>query len=77
MLRQGNDLVLPISEECIGGDDQPADFQLVQGRKRRITCSAARARAIASPKPMLLPVINARFPCNPRSTAEISSLSRM
>src|SRR5258708_17197051 len=31
------------------------------------TPSAARARAIASPKPMLLPVASARFPCNLKS----------
>jgi Tn3 transposase DDE domain len=37
--------------------------------------SAARARAIASPKPMLLPVTSARFPCNLKSIAEISRCS--
>src|SRR3984957_3508807 len=36
------------------------------------TPSVARARTIASPKPMLLPVTSARFPCNLKSIAEIS-----
>jgi hypothetical protein len=41
-LGQGNDLVLPIGEECIGRHDEPADFQLGEARESRIEVVFAR-----------------------------------